>query len=462
MVPTTIMVLNKNAPTKSFPIFDETPATITIPKYYGLRKFGAPKSSTIPPGQESRDLTFVGSLRSEQLSPIDAYLAAARDPLKMGGIISLSCGQGKTVIALNIIGRLSMRTLIVVHKDFLLTQWHERIRQFIPTARIGLVKGKVIDVEGKDIIMASVQSLSMKEYEADLFHGIGFLVVDECHRVGTEVFSRALRKYNFQHSLGLSATVVRKDGMTKAFVNFLGDVVYQGKRREDVVHVVQHRYFNDDDDYSREEVIQSIGKPNMSRMINNICAFAPRNQVIVNAVARLLGDEPGRKVLILSDRKDQLATLKQGLAAKGVDAGFYYGGLKAAQLADAETKGVLLATFAYAAEGMDVKGLDTLVLASPKSDIEQSCGRILREKACERVNVPFILDILDTFSLFERQGAKRRQYFKKNAYVVRSGESCEVDVTLFRKVDEEVDDEVDVRGDGDGVRVGGALYSFRS
>ncbi|PNH12575.1 putative ATP-dependent RNA [Tetrabaena socialis] len=417
MTPLNMMIINNVKP-KSFQLFEETANYLYIPKFYGLQKFGAPSHVQIPTGQESKNLTFTGAMRDEQVAPCAAFYKAAKDPLRMGGIISLSCGQGKTVIALNIIGHLKMRTLIVVHKDFLLTQWHERIKQFLPNARIGLVKGKVIDTDDKDIVMASVQSLSMKDYDADVFSGIGFIVIDECHRVGTEVFSKALRKHNFQYSLGLSATVERKDGMTKAFVNFLGDVVYKGKRREDIVHVIQYSYYNEDPLYSKEELIRSIGKPNMSRMINNICAFAPRNLVVVDAITRLFAMEPQRKVLVLSDRKEQLAFLKTALLARDVIAGFYYGGLKAAQLAESETKNVLLATFAYAAEGMDCRGLDTLILASPKSDIEQSCGRILREKADERVHVPLILDVVDAFSLFERQGSKRKQYYKKNGYKI--------------------------------------------
>lgn len=424
----------------SFPIFQETQDTLIVPKYFGVQRFGVPLRDTIPVGDDVR-LEFTGSLRQEQQSPSDTFLLAARDDKKMGGIISLSCGQGKTVIALYIISVLQKKTMIVVHKDFLLTQWRERIKEFLPGARVGLIKGKVCDVQDKDIVIASVQSLSMKEFAQSVFNGIGLVVVDECHRVGTFVFSRALMKHTFKYSLGLSATVVRKDGMTKAFTSFLGEVVYKGKRRIDEVRVSQHRYFHDDLNYSREEMIASIRKPNMSRMINNICAFLPRNKLILELLRDVLQREPLRKILVLSDRKDQLATLKEGLSAMGISAGFYYGGLKPAQLAESETKDVLLATFAYAAEGMDCRGLDTLFLVSPKSDIEQSCGRILRERANERPRIPLIFDIVDCFSLFERQGAKRLAYYKKNSYQIvdqhDSQEEIEKDVSdddafLFR------------------------------
>ena len=418
MVPTS----HASMPTKekSFALYNIDGDDIYVPKYYGLKTFGVASECTLDPGV-SINVPFTGSLRPEQLLPTDKFMEAAHDDSRLGGILSLSCGQGKTVIALGIISKLAKRTLIIVHKDFLLNQWRERIAEFLPTARIGIIKGKILDVEDKDIIIASVQSLSMKHYDDETFRGIGLLIVDECHRLGTEVFSKSLMKMTFKVTLGLSATVVRKDGMTKAFVYFLGDIVFKGERREDRVKVVQRRFECEDPAYSKEEMIASIGKPNMSRMINNICSYPPRNIMIADMIADILVKEPERKVLVLSDRKVQLTSLMSHMTTRGITAGYYYGGLKAAQLEESEKKQVLLATFAYAAEGMDCPSLDTLFLVSPKSDIEQSCGRILREKKEVRKRVPLIVDIVDAFSLFERQAAKRRTYYKKNSYTIVGG-----------------------------------------
>ena len=403
-----------------FPLWRETPTRIYLPKYFGLTRFGPAMEAnmTIDPGDRIEPpLRFSGSLRDEQRQPIDAFLEAAHDLARMGGILSLPCGFGKTVAALYLVAKLGVRAMVVVHKDFLLNQWKDRIADFLPDAKIGLVKAKTVDVAGKDIVLASLQSLSMKTYEDDMFKGIGFLIIDECHRVGTEVFSRALHKTNFRYSLGISATVNRKDGMTKAFVAFLGDVLYRGKRREDSVVVVQHRFWDEAVEYRREVTIGALGKPNVSRMINNIAEFAPRTFAVADAIGEMLRREPMRKVLVLSDRKAQLTDVRAALEARhGVDAGFYWGGMKRPALAETETKRVMLATFSYAAEGMDVPGLDTLVLASPKSDIEQSVGRILRLKAADRVVTPLVYDFIDQFSLFERQGAKRAAFYRKFKY----------------------------------------------
>jgi superfamily II DNA or RNA helicase len=56
-------------------------------------------------------------------------------------------------MALNILSKLKKKTLIIVHKEFLLNQWVERIEQFIPSAKIGVIRQNICDIENKDIVI---------------------------------------------------------------------------------------------------------------------------------------------------------------------------------------------------------------------------------------------------------------------------------------------------------------------
>lgn len=425
-------------------LYLESNKRLYVPKCYGLKRFGAPGVEKLEEGDDViSGLKFNGSLRADQLKPVEAFMKAARNPLKTGGIINLSCGAGKTVIGLYILALLGKKTMIVVHKDFLLEQWRERISQFLPGARVGLIKAKALDVVDKDIVIASLQSLSMKDYPDEVFKGIGLVIVDEVHRTGTEVFSQALRKVQFKYTLGLSATVTRKDGLSKVFQWYIGDVVYRKKRQSDNVYVHVLDFEDADQAYSREELLWN-GKPNIARMINNICEYEPRTRMIAGVISDMVlqglkGDKKRRKVLVLSDRKAHLGAI-QGALKGGVTSGFYVGNMKAEELAKSETKDVILATYAFASEGFDAKDLDTLILATPKTDIEQSVGRILRQKEQDRENVPLVVDVVDGFSLFERQGEKRRAFYKKMGFkFVRS----------FQDVTEGVRD-CDASSEGDG------------
>lgn len=402
---------------QSHMIYKESSKKLYVPKCYGLRRFGVASINNIADGSDI-DVEFNGSLRPEQSAPVEGYLTAAKDPLKMGGIISIVCGGGKTCIAIYIMCVLKKKTIIVVHKDFLLQQWKERIEQFAPTAKIGIFKGPKCDVVGKDVIIASIQSLSMKEYDPQLFADVGFIVFDEVHHTSAKVFSQALMKLNVRYSLGLSATPTRKDGLTNVFLWFLGDIVYNSTSRTDALDVHVKKFHDHDPVYSGEEYA-SNGLLNMSKMINKVCAFPARTSFIIQQLTTLLHNEPTRKIMVLSDRRTHLHLVADAMkqsTIKNVTHGFYYGGMKSDDLKKAEAAQIILSTFAYTSEGLDIRGLNTLVLASPKSDVVQVVGRILRDKPEDRIMIPLVVDIVDDFSVFARQAKKRQAYYKKCKY----------------------------------------------
>ena len=110
---------------KPFSIFLESIKKLYLPKHYGIQNLGLVES-------ESRgldiDLTFNSSLRPKQIPVAEKFLKVAGEI--GGGIISVPCGFGKTVLALYILTKLKKKAIVIVHKEFLMDQWKERIRQF--------------------------------------------------------------------------------------------------------------------------------------------------------------------------------------------------------------------------------------------------------------------------------------------------------------------------------------------
>jgi superfamily II DNA or RNA helicase len=421
--------INENYGQKAipFPVYCESTKKIYLPRYYGQSKYGIPTINKLYSG-DSINITFSKSLKEKQQPIVNAFLKATETD--GGGIISIPCGYGKTVIALYICAQLKVKTLVVVHKEFLLNQWKERIKEFLPDAKIGRLQSNVIYVEGYDIVIGMLQSISMIEYEPDIFSKFGFVIYDECHHLGAETFSKALLKTGFKYTLGLSATPKRLDGLSKIFEWSLGGIVYSIKKRDDsnvLVNVLNYEcdesYNGGDEEYSK--VILNFKKqPNSARMINNICAFKPRTHKIIEEIMECLKE--GRKILLLSDRREHLKTILELLETKSdkYTYGYYLGGMKEKDLQETETKNVILGTFSMASEGFDCKyPLDTIILASPKSNIEQAIGRILRQDEKDRKFVPLVIDIVDNFSLFAKQKIKRINFYKKNNYLIESYDS---------------------------------------
>ena len=175
----------------------------------------------------------------------------------------------------------------------------------------------------------------------------------------------------------------------------------------------------------------------MARMINNICNFSDRIDYIVKILVKIKKNEKNRNTLLLSDRREHLKELKSRIDQKNIGkTGYYVGGMKDNELKYTEDNcDIILATFSMAAEGLDLPKLDSVILCSPKSSIEQSVGRILRKKMEDRVYIPLIIDIIDNFSMFINQSKKRIKYYKKcnyNINIIKSKKSIQEDLNEIK------------------------------
>jgi superfamily II DNA or RNA helicase len=416
MVPK-VFVSNPNAVPR-YKVYGEAPDCLYLPKHFGIAKFGLYSSTTRDVPQTPAEFwTFAGSLRPIQLPVVDAFLK----PEPHDGILSLHTGGGKTVCALYIASQLKLPTLVIVHNSFLRDQWDERVKMFLPNARIGRIQGDLCEIEGKDVIIAMLQTLSMKAIPILNFRPLGLVIVDECHHIASEVFVQALPKVTSKYMLGLSATPSRKDGLMFVANWFLGPLLYTsdtGDKEDKGVHVEVYEYKNDDPVFN-EIVYNAQGVMFTSLMINKLAECEDRTKWLVGILVDILEEEPQRQVLVLTDRvqhtKDLLAALPDGLRAS---AAILSTDVKAAARAEfCATKTILLATYAMCKEGFDVPTLNTLLMATPRPDVDQIVGRILRVEKSARTTHPLILDIVDP--QFRRQFQARNALYKQRSYTTR-------------------------------------------
>jgi len=408
----------------TFPVYRESSQKFYIPRYFGEEHFGPAKETRIPEGVDI-DIKFAGELRENQKPVVKTFL----DQIKKngdtgGGLLELPCAMGKTVLGLNIISHLKKKTLIIVHKEFLLNQWIERIQQFLPSARVGRIQGQIIDIEDKDIVIGMLQSLSMKDYPESTFQSFGLTIIDEVHHISSEVFSCALFKLVTKYTLGLSATMNRKDGTTKVFKMFLGEVVFKGKRDEEHAVVVRAiEYCSGDEDF-KTVATDFRGNVQYSTMISKLCVYNHRSEFILRVISDMLAENPAQQIMIIAHNRNLLTYFYDAIKARNIaSVGYYVGGMKEAALKESESKKIVVASFAMASEGLDIKSLTTLVMATPKTDIEQSVGRILRE----RHGSPVVVDIIDEHQPFKNQWAKRKIFYKKQNYKIIQTNSIEYD-----------------------------------
>ena len=325
-----------------------------------------------------------------------------------------------TVMALKIISLLKKKTLIIVHKEFLMNQWIERIEEFLPGATVGKIQGPLFDVEGKDIVIGMVQTLYDKEYPTEAFSCFGLTIIDEVHRIGSEQFSKTLFKTITPFMLGISATVNRKDNLTKVLYMFIGEKIYSEARdSDDAVSVRGIKYISNDPEFNETEM-DFRGSPKYSAMISKLCEFGPRSDFIVRVIKDLIDENSEKQIMVLCHNRSLLTYLYDSIVHRGfATVGYYVGGMKQKNLQETEEKNIVLATYAMAAEALDIKTLSTLVMITPKTDITQSVGRILRMKH----ENPIIVDIIDKHDVFQKQWLQRKRYYKKCNYRIWETES---------------------------------------
>jgi superfamily II DNA or RNA helicase len=411
-----VFVSNPNSVPR-YKVYGEASDCLYLPKHFGISKFGPPTSTTRDVPQTPDEFwTFKGSLRDIQRPVVDAFLK----PEPHDGILSLHTGGGKTVCALYIASQLKLPTLVIVHNSFLRDQWEERVKGFLPNARIGRIQGDLCEVDDREIIIAMLQTLSMKTISILKFRPLGLVIVDECHHIASEVFVQALPKVTSKYMLGLSATPSRKDGLMFVANWFLGPLLYTsdtGDKEDTGVHVEVYEYKNDDPVFN-EILYNAQGVMFTSLMINKLAECEDRTRWLVEILKDVLEETPHRQVLVLSDRvqhtKDILAALPEGLRSK---AAILSTDVKAAARAEfCATKTILIATYAMCKEGFDVPTLNTLVMATPRPDVDQIVGRILRVEKSARTAAPLILDLVDP--QFRRQFQERNALYKQRAYKV--------------------------------------------
>ena len=396
----------------TFEVFKETNDYLSIPKFFGLLKFGKPDENDEIIG-EKVTIPFKGSLRPNQEDIVNQTL----DHLdkKDGGGICVGCGSGKTVMAINIAHKLGLKTLVIVHKSFLLNQWKERFEQF-SDVRIGIVQQNKSECDDKDVVIGMLQSIAKEKYDFGLFRDFGLVIFDEAHHAPSKFFSKALPVIACKKTLFLTATPKRSDGLEKILYWYFGDIIYKSPPEKNDNVLVKIYKYNITHNKFREAFMPFTGEINRPKTLNRIVKLSKRNKFILTLIKEILV-ENGRKILLLSDRIEHLEKLKEKLDKENIFADFYVGGMSQAKLDKATEATVILASYGMAAEALDIPSLNTLIMATPRRSIEQSVGRILRAK--HNLVQPLIIDIVDQLPSLDRQGIHRRKFYKKLKYQIK-------------------------------------------
>lgn len=357
-----------------------------------------------------------------------------------GFLLQAGCGFGKTNTALELAYRNGRRTLILVHKEFFLAQWRERIETFFEGARIGYIRQDSCDFEGCDFVIGMLQSIARDDgaggkYDSAMYEAFGMIISDECHRIGAQTWSDIIPRFTARWRVGLTATPRRKDDAEMVFFKHIGPVVYRAQTSAIVpeVRVLETpATLKGKRVYGRFKPPESLGH---TEVISQLVKDEARNRLIGEVVARAVSN--GRKVMIISERLKHLDSLKTKCLDEllrldyslepDVEVDYMIGSRSEDELKRAESANIILATKQMVEEGLDVPAIDVLVLATPMSDVEQTVGRVRRHckpspdkcsrmcpwraRECTGKPHPIVIDVHDPLIQQAARKVKKRNDF---------------------------------------------------
>lgn len=366
-------------------------------------------------------------------SQIDVLSEVFSYPGITSGCLALHTGFGKTVLALHLIKHFGVRCLWLSHTNQLLTQLSERAVSFLDV-HVGDLTSD--DFGGNSpIVTCTIQSLLRRDIPANVLDSFGLLIIDEVHHMSAPSFSQAFHKIGgIPITIGLSATLERKDGLESVFQYAIGKILSVRILQVTTVPkvlVVQNCW-------NIDITLNRAGDPLFAQAITDLSRLPEYNNVIIQTIHDVFQQEPQRRLLVLTDRKEHILLLDSLLrnTTTEYDVGSIHGNVKDADIHNVlhanPPKQIILATYGLASEGFDCPGLNAVMMATPRNDIRQSVGRILGERVTSVQ--PLIIDIRNTMGLFYNQGRERIKYYKDSGF----------DVVIKKCTSDEVEEEQDL------------------
>lgn len=237
------------------------------------------------------------------------------------GVVVLPCGAGKTIVGAASMAKAKATTLILVTNTVAGRQWRDELlrRTTLTENEIGEYSGEKKEI--KPVTIATYQVVTRKtkgEYRAlELFDSRdwGLIIYDEVHLLPAPVF-RMTSDLQSRRRLGLTATLVREDGMEGDVFSLIGPKRYDAPWKEleaegyiATAECVEVRCNMDAD----ERMLYATAS---SRDRYRIAACASAKPRVVD---KILSQHKGQQALIIGGYLDQLEEIGARIGAPVID-----------------------------------------------------------------------------------------------------------------------------------------------
>jgi len=254
-------------------------------------------------------------LRDYQHKAVESFVASGSH-----GVIVLACGAGKTMVGMATMARIGMSTLIVTPNTAAAHQWHAELldKTYIEADDLGEFTSS-----RKEILPVTIATYQMLTYrnrkegempnmELVTEHDWGLIIFDEVHVLPAPVF-RAVSDIQARRRLGLTATLIREDGLEKDVFSLIGPKRYDLPWREleasghiAEAHCVEIRVPMSKDDHFAHAIAEDKRKA---------YRIGAENKVKDEVAKALIEKHEGQGILIIGQYIKQLTRIAEYLGA---------------------------------------------------------------------------------------------------------------------------------------------------
>ena len=371
-----------------------------------------------------------------------------------GITLQVLAGFGKTFIAMDLIGKLNKKTLIIVPNTYLLKQWVELLTIYFPNNTIGQYYGKN-KIDG-DIIVGIINSLISDNFVLRTSHNkkiklsytydtffeqFGFIILDESHVYCTDTFKVIYNRFQSTFMLGLSATPNERndkcDLISHAHIgevldaHTLPNFIHSDIKFKADVYLIK---YDAPDEYTKVHINPTTQMICVPLMIEDIINDTYRNKLILSQILELFDQK--LNIFVFSERRNHLEYLYNEfncLLEEKYNANFnqylsidtddlhinnnlvLYGGSSDYDIEIAKTKSnVIFTTYSYSSTGVSIDKMNAVILSTPRrSKAKQIIGRIFRFNEKNNHIKRIIIDIVDNKSVLKNQLYNRMQAYKE-------------------------------------------------
>ena len=402
-----------------------TKELIGVPKFFGL-------SSQGPCAQDKRELGVEVNLtlhpdivlKDLQTQGVAKYVECMNK--WGGGFFVADCGFGKTFVMASVISTLKRKAMIVAPNLTLLAQIHSELTKCLCGISIGILQGapneKKLEALGKsNVIVASLATLAQFTYPPLFWKSVGTVLFDEAHLMCAKSLCAILPHIPARYLGGFSATPFRGDKLDYVLYWLLGPTAFVYQRTPEITGKTGTVIIQKHPGIIVSTPFSFSSSSMFSLLLTNLAQNEARNQMILELAFQAC--ETRNRVLLLSAFREHAADFYEKLKSRGVSCELLLGGHKSKKRKRDEQEDrdssfkCTVATYKLLEMGYDDKFIDTLILCTPKSTIQQTVGRVERE--CPGKAIPIVIDIVDTNSILQGMWKKRQTFYKSRGFTIQ-------------------------------------------